>query len=173
LLFYHFFRLFNFFPHGSHTKSPFEQIFGYKPDLSLLRVFGCNVYIRPPGRRSSKLDTHVIKGRFLGYASTLKQIYYLEDSTNKIKVATYARFDEGLASVPLSDLPSYAHQLRKALGHHLPHEDSPIHAPNDLDLLTCAKRFPITFSHKFSVKSSDIENEFDTLGFILKECPTL
>jgi Integrase core domain. len=115
--FHHFIRLFNFFPHGQRDKSPFEMVYGYKPDLSLLRVFGCNVYIRPPGRRSSKLDVHVIKGKFLGYMSTMKQIYYLEDKTHKIKIAAHAHFDEGLANVPLHDLPPYARQLRKALGH--------------------------------------------------------
>jgi Reverse transcriptase (RNA-dependent DNA polymerase)./Integrase core domain. len=170
--FYHFIRLFNFFPHGQHSKSPFEQIYGYRPDLSLLRVFGCNVYIRP--RRSSKLDLHVIKGRFLGYTSTLKQIYYLEDSTNKIKIAAHARFDEGLASVPLHSLPPYACQLRKALGHLvLEVDDNVISSPSDLDLLSCAERFPITFSHRFAIKSSDISNEHDTLGFILRDDPVL
>jgi Integrase core domain. len=167
--FYHFICLFNFFPHGTHTKSPFEQIYGYKPDLSLLRVFGCNVYICPPGRRPSKLETHVIKGRFLGYTSTLKQIYYLEDHTHKIKIAAHARFDEGLANVPLTDLPPYARQLRKALGHSLPVEETPILVPDNLDLLACSERFPITFSHQFTIKPTDISNEYDTLGFVVKE----
>jgi hypothetical protein len=170
---YHFIRLYNFFPHGSHSKSPFEQIYGYKPDLSLLRVFGCNVYIRPPGRRSSKLDTHVIKGKFLGYTSTLKQIYYLEVDTNKIKIATHARFDEGLATVPLVDLPPYALQLRKALGHSLPADKDVISTPDDLDLLACLDRFPVTFNHRFQIKLTDIANEYDTLGFILKEDSSL
>jgi Integrase core domain. len=85
LAFYHFVRLFNLFPHGSRSKSPYEMIRGCKPDLSLLRIFGCNVYIRPPGRRASKLDKHVIRGKFLGYTSTLKQIYLLEDGTTKSK----------------------------------------------------------------------------------------
>jgi len=53
----------------------------------------------------------------------MKQIYYLEESTNKIKIAAHARFDEGLANVPLNDLPPYARQLRKALGHSVPAAD--------------------------------------------------
>ena len=172
--FYHFIRLFNFFPHGNRDKSPFELIRGYKPDLSLLRVFGCNVYIRPPGRRTSKLEPHVIKGRFLGYTSTMKQIYYLEDNTNKIKIAAHARFDEGLASVPLHDLPPYACQLRKALGHSVPLVDaSEIGTPEQLDIMSCPDRFPVTFTHDFRIKNSDIMNEYDTLGFILKEDPVL
>jgi Integrase core domain. len=167
--FYHFIRLFNFFPHGTRPKSPFEMVRGRKPNLSLLRIFGCNVYIRPPGRRSSKLDKHVIRGRFLGYTSTLKQIYYLEEGTHKIKIAAHARFDEGLASIPLSDLPPYAIQLRKALGHSLPPvDDRQVGAPDDLDLLASPDLFPVTFVHRFKVMVSDIINENDTLGFIMK-----
>jgi Integrase core domain. len=150
--FYHFIRLFNFFPHGTRDKSSFELTRGHKPDLSLLRVFGCVVYIRPPGRRPSKLENHVVKGRFLGYTSTMKQIYYLEDKTNKIKIAAHARFDEGLASVPLHELPPYARQLRKALGHSLPVvDDEDIGTPDNLDILSCPDRFPITFSHTLTM----------------------
>jgi hypothetical protein len=103
----------------------------------------------------------------------MKQFYYLEDSTNKIKVAAHARFDEGLASVPLHDLPPYAQQIRRALGHSLPIEADEIGMPDHLDILTCAERFPITFTHVFCIKDTDIHNEYDTLGFILKEDPAL
>jgi hypothetical protein len=78
--FHHFIRLYNLFPHGDRDVSPFEIINDRKPD----------VYIRPPGRRASKLDRNVIKGIFLGYTATLKQIYYLEDGTGKVKVASHA-----------------------------------------------------------------------------------
>jgi len=118
------------------------------------------------------LETHVIRGKFLGNTSTLEQIYYLEDKTHKIKIAARARFDEGLANVALSDLPPYARQLREALGHTITMaDDNDIGAPNDLDLLSCSEMFPVTFTYHFNIKVSDIYNEFDTLGFILKEDP--
>jgi hypothetical protein len=65
--FYHFLRLYNLIPHGDRSASPFELVRGCKPDLSKLRIFGSNVYIRPPGRRASKIEPHAIQGRFLGY----------------------------------------------------------------------------------------------------------
>jgi hypothetical protein len=101
----------------------------------------------------------------------MKQIYYLEDNTNKIKIAAHARFDEGLSSVPLHDLPPYARQLQKALSHSQPSiEDGDISPPDSLDLMSCPERFPIMFSHDFPIKTSDIANEYyDTLGFVLKE----
>jgi hypothetical protein len=72
--------------------------------------------------------------------------------------------------VPLVNLPPYAIQLRKALGHSIPDLDEhPIGTPDDIDLLSSPDLFPITFTHRFCVKHQDITNEFDTLGFILKE----
>jgi hypothetical protein len=172
--FYHYVRLYNFFPHGERPASPFELIRGKQPDLSKLRVFGSNVYIRPPGRRPSKLEPHAIQGRFLGYTSTLKQIYYLENNTNKIKIAAHARFDEGMSSVPLDQLPPFATQLRRSLGQavHI-RDDSDIGDPGDLDIMASPSQFPVTFQHTFQIRLSDISNEFDTLGFILQDDPIL
>jgi hypothetical protein len=68
--FYHYLRLYKLVPHGDRLASPFELIRGQTPDISCLRVFGCEVFIRPPGRRPSKLDIHAIHGRFLGCTST-------------------------------------------------------------------------------------------------------
>jgi hypothetical protein len=173
--FYHYLRLYNLVPHGDRSSSPFELIRGRKPDISRLRVFGCDVFIRPPGRRPSKLDNHAIRGRFLGYTSTLKQIYYLEYGTSKIKVAANVRFDEGMSTVPLEQLPPYVLQLRRALGQStpMPQPDEHISAPDDIDLLTSSELFPITFHHEFIIKPSDIYAEYDTLGFIINDDPQL
>jgi hypothetical protein len=165
--FYHFIRLYNLFPHGDCKVSPFEIINGRKPDVSRLRIFGCRVYIRPPGRRVSKLDHHVIKGIFLGYTATLKQIYYLEDSTGKVKVASHARFDEGMNDLPLSRLPPFALSLRKALGHNVSIDDDELAVPDTIDIFCSSDLFPVTFTHTVRIMPSDITNENDTLGFIM------
>jgi hypothetical protein len=170
--FYHYLRLYNLIPHGDRSSSPYELTRGKKPDLSRLRVFGCDVYIRPPGRRPSKLDIHAVRGRFLGYTSTLKQIYYLECNTSKIKVAANVRFDEGMSSVPLDQLPPYVRQLRRALGQSTivpPMSDEYISSPDDIDILASNTLFPVTFTHEFTVKATDVTNENDTLGFVLKD----
>jgi hypothetical protein len=103
---------------------------------------------------------------------TLKQIYYLEYNTSKIKVAANVRFDEGMSMVPLDQLPPYVLQLRRALGQTTPPStptDDYIAPPDDIDLLTSLDLFPITFTHQFTIKSTDIYAEYDTLGFILKD----
>jgi hypothetical protein len=45
--FHHFLRIYNVTVHGNKQASPFELCSGRKPDLSLLRVFGCRVYALP------------------------------------------------------------------------------------------------------------------------------
>ena len=83
-------------PHGSSMLTQFEQVTAKRPNLSSLKTFGCRCYVRLPGRRPAKLDTHSQKGIFLGYTATMKNIYYLDLESNSIKTALNARFDEGM-----------------------------------------------------------------------------
>jgi hypothetical protein len=102
------------------------------------------------------------------YTATFKQIYYLESSSNKIKVASHVRFDEGYNDLSVDALPPYARHLRRALGHALEKDDSEIGVPADLDIFGSEALFPVTFSYLFRVLPSDITNEYDTLGFLVK-----
>ena len=86
----------NRMPHAAfnHKITPYERLTGTPPDLSKLRVFGSRVVCRKPGRRSPKLTKHSYSGVFLRYAKTLRNIVYLDTTTNQIKTSTFARFDE-------------------------------------------------------------------------------
>jgi hypothetical protein len=100
----------------------------------------------------------------------------LEYATSKIKVAANVRFDEGMSTVSLDQLPPYVLQLCRALGQSTPQSlssDDDTSAPEDIDILTSTDLFPVTFTHEFTIKESDIYAEYDTLGFILKEDPML
>ena len=70
-----------------------EAIVGNRPLGKRLRKWGCRVWIRKKGRRSSILAGHSIKGRFLGCAGTTKNIIYLDETNNNIKKAKSAIFD--------------------------------------------------------------------------------
>ena len=74
--------------------TPYEAITGTKPDLSNLRTFGCQVYIRKPGRKPAKVDNWSSNGIFVGYTSTTKNIYYINNATSVVKTGVYAVFDE-------------------------------------------------------------------------------
>lgn len=53
--------------HSSHGKTPHEQFFSEKPDVSGIRVFGCKVYVFVEQRFRKKLDSTAVEGVFLGY----------------------------------------------------------------------------------------------------------
>jgi len=74
------------------------------PDLSLLRTFGCRVYVLPPQvTRHSKLCSDAHTGLFLGYSQTMKNILYYDSATHHVKSALHVVFDEAMAD---SDAPS-------------------------------------------------------------------
>lgn len=71
----------------SPTKSlpettPFEVWSGEKPDVSHLRVFGCNAYSHVPRDERGKVDSKTKKCWMLGYGSTTKG-YRLYDRNRK------------------------------------------------------------------------------------------
>lgn len=47
-------------------QTPHEMVYGRKPDVSHLRVFGCEAYVRVPPDTRKKLDAKSIKGTFVG-----------------------------------------------------------------------------------------------------------
>ena len=106
-----FLRLSNCTIHDGQDHTPHEICSGRTPDYRLLRTFGCHVYIRPPGKRPSKLASHVNKGIFLGYAKTWKNIMWHDPATNMIIIATHAQFDEGMNDLP--SLPPNAAYLKR------------------------------------------------------------
>jgi hypothetical protein len=47
--------------------TPHEAWHGSKPDLSHLRIIGCNAYVHVPKQTRTKLESHAVKGRLVGY----------------------------------------------------------------------------------------------------------
>ena len=92
----------NRLPHTAfdHQQTPYERLTGFKPDLSKLKVFGCPIVTRKPGKRTPKISKHSYTGVFLRYAKTMKNIVYLDVKTKRIKTTTYAKFDEAHFSHP-------------------------------------------------------------------------
>ena len=86
----------NRLPHSLHgmKMSPYESLTGLKPDLSQLKVWGCRVTVKMPGKRKKKLDDLSTTGIFLRYTATNKNIVYLDLKTNQEKIASHVVFDE-------------------------------------------------------------------------------
>ena len=92
-----------------------------KPDLSNLRTFGCRIFARKPGKRRAKLDNNSTNGIFLGYTSSNKNVYYLDDKTSNVKMGTHALFDKAHFTVPKDKVPLLAQTLQ-ILGYHKPND---------------------------------------------------
>ena len=114
--------------HYSINMSPYEKFTGMKPDLSHLRVFGCKVYAKNPGKRKFKLDNNTSQGYFLGYAATSKNINYIDLKSGKTKLATHVIFDEAHMTTPTQYTP-IAGQTLQRLGYY----SKEIYQKNEID----------------------------------------
>ena len=61
-------------------ETPFQRLFGRRPDISNLRVFGCVSYIHVPDSQRRKLDAKAHRAIFVGYPPGVKgyKLYDLE-----------------------------------------------------------------------------------------------
>jgi dUTP pyrophosphatase len=97
----------NRLPHTAVHETPYKIYTGQRPSAKHLRIFGCPIIAKQPGKRPTKLDIHTSSGRFLGYTATDKNIYYRDDHTHRIKITTHCSFDEaGMTLPPTERLPS-------------------------------------------------------------------
>lgn len=62
--------------------TPFEKWYGYKPNISHLKVFGCTAYSHIPPAERKKLDQKAKRMVFVGYSKNPKG-YRLFDVTNE------------------------------------------------------------------------------------------
>ena len=75
------------------NQTPYELWYGYKPNVSYLKVFGRKCYI-PKETRKGKFDIKGDEGIFLGYSSKRKAYKFLNLSTHKIIESAHVRIDE-------------------------------------------------------------------------------
>ena len=101
----------NRIPHTFINMAPYKAITGSRSDRSTLRKFGCWVYVRKPGDKKAKLDKHTSNGVFVGYTSTMKNVYYIENSTSVLKIRVRKLFNEAHFTSPRSKQPIAAQAL--------------------------------------------------------------
>ena len=82
----------NVVPSKSVEKTPYELWTGKTPDLSYLKVWGCEAYVKR--LMSTKLEPQADKCFFIGYPKETKGYYFWHKSTNRILVERGATFLE-------------------------------------------------------------------------------
>ena len=75
-------------------KTPFEALYGYKPAVKHLRIFGCKALAHIPNEDRKKIDSKSIICAFIGYCSSYKAYILFNPSTHEIFVSRDVKFHE-------------------------------------------------------------------------------
>ena len=79
----------------AHRESPYEKIFGKKPKLDNLRVFGCKSFVHVPKTQMRKLDPRAKPGIMVGYDEMNWRSYRIYDPlSGKVRYAVHVTFHE-------------------------------------------------------------------------------
>jgi hypothetical protein len=93
--------------HRVLNDTPYHVYTGTCPSAKYLKVFGCPIIAKNPGKHPHKLDTHTSTGHFLGYTATDRNVYYINSVSKRIKITTHCVFDEaGMTLPPLHRSPA-------------------------------------------------------------------
>ena len=74
--------------------TPFECVYGYKPNLATLRKFGSRVYVNTPKDQRKKWDNKACVGIYVGEHEQSKTHLIYMQSTNSIIESMHVKFDE-------------------------------------------------------------------------------
>jgi hypothetical protein len=74
--------------------TPFEALYGSKPVVHNLKVFGCKAFAHIPKENRKKLDAKAIKCIFIGYCSEFKAYKLFDPSTHKVFASRDVLFHE-------------------------------------------------------------------------------
>ena len=87
------------------NKSPYEKVYGTRPNIDYLRVFGCLVYASTLKANRSKFDSRAIPCVMMGYETGQKGYKLLNLETNKLFVSRDVKFHEKHLPFHFSDSP--------------------------------------------------------------------
>ncbi|GJZ37710.1 retrotransposon protein, putative, ty1-copia subclass [Tanacetum coccineum] len=85
-------RILNMVPTKKVDKTPYELWYGKVPNMSYLKVWGCEVLVK--WDTPNKLQQRSVKCIFIGYPKETMSYYFYFPPKNKIVVARYAEFFE-------------------------------------------------------------------------------
>ena len=89
-------------------KTPYKAWIGKKPDASILREFGSEVWILNESKNRSKLEAKAKKVIFVGIMEGSKAIRYWDKETRTVKVSRNFTFSENgeLQELQITEIPS-------------------------------------------------------------------
>ena len=76
------------------NETPYECLFGKKPDISHLRVLGCKCYVHIPNSNRQKLDQKSYEAIFIGYPDGTKGYKVYDIAKNRFMISRDVTFFE-------------------------------------------------------------------------------
>ena len=89
----------NLSPTANAEVTPWELYTGHRPDLKLMRVWGCLCYCHVPDDLRTKLDPKTEKGMLVGVSLMAKKYGVIIDGLYQVR--RDVKFDESVAAYPL------------------------------------------------------------------------
>jgi hypothetical protein len=90
----------------SETKTPYEMVYGIKPSVKHLRVFGCLVFVLTPKELRRKWDAKARPGLFMGYQESSKAYRVFDIEAGKVVISRDVNFDETVPGGSHFDSPT-------------------------------------------------------------------
>lgn len=113
--------------HSTIDNTPYEALYGKKPNVTNLRALGCQCwYLIPKEKRASKLHPKMAEGRLLAYDSTGYRIYDVQSKKLvRSRDVVFKEMSETSLPRPAYDLDASGHSDLLPLGssESLPQED--------------------------------------------------
>lgn len=97
-------RLLNLRAVKGRTMTPYEALFGKKPSIHYLRVWGCLAYVKLPDKELTAFGPRSEAGMFVGYEPTSKA--YRVRVGNKIRISKNVKFFEQELGIKTLEHPS-------------------------------------------------------------------
>ncbi|KAG8928182.1 hypothetical protein FRC01_006358, partial [Tulasnella sp. 417] len=111
-------------------KTPYEAFHGKKPDLSLLRVFGCRAYVHVQKEKRKDAKWHTQRCIYLGFEDGYKGFKCYNPETNQFVISRDVVFDEDdFPGIPWTDEDEAFVPIS---GGYYPVPDAPAPAPGPL-----------------------------------------
>ncbi|MCO5575913.1 hypothetical protein L7F22_029720 [Adiantum nelumboides] len=77
-----------------HEILPYERLYGIKPTVSYMKVFGCVCYVHVPNEARKKMEPKAVKCIFLGYPIEKKEYKCYDPMTRQVYVSRDVIFCE-------------------------------------------------------------------------------
>lgn len=106
--------LMNRWPHSAIKMTPYQAMFGSRPDVSHLRTFGSLVHALKPNKKRAKLDARSEIGIFLHYAGSKNTLIIRDKRSGKFCTTRHAILDEAHTTVAAQDRPPMARDIIEA-----------------------------------------------------------